>query len=862
MISTLVEPTPTTAKPAAATANDLFAGYAPLAGVYDELLAAPGQLRPGWQQFASALNGLGTDELARRWEQAQRLVHENGITFNAYSEAQDRSRPWDLDALPLLMPAAEWQLLSAALVQRARLLNLMLADLYGPQKLLSSGSLPAELVYAHPGFMRPCHGQRMPYDCFLHIYAADLARSANGQWWVVGDRTDTPSGAGYALENRIVISRMLPGVFHDCQVERLAPHFMALQETLQELAPHHRENPRIVLLSQGPKGENYFEDAYLSRYLGYTLVESGDLAVRDSRVLLKTLAGLLPVDVILRRLRESDCDPLELSGDSPLGVPGLLRAVRAGHVAVANALGSGLVESAAFMGFLPALCRELLGEDLQLPSVATWWCGEATARQYVLDHLDTLDIRSAFRRGGRPWIAGDDLSGKSKQQLADMIKARPAFFVGQEQVARSCAPVWTPDAVRPAHVAVRSYVVANNSSYSAMPGGLSRVSASAERLDMSILSGEGSKDLWILSDGPVSHVSLLQPPGQTVELRRSGAELPSRVADNMYWLGRQVERAEGAARLLRTVFTRLASEWESENLPEMPVLLRVLAYQGQIEPGFVVDQIKAPLPAIERVLPTCVFDASQPGSLRSTLTAMHRTASIVRDRISLDSWRIVNRVNQDFVQPQRRGHIDPNEVLDMLNQLVIDLASFSGLVMESTTRTQGWRFLDIGRRLERATYTITLLQNLLVTPAENERPVLESLLEVADSSMTYRSRYLASLLTAPVLDLLLTDETNPRSVAYQLAALNEHIENLPRDRSKPQRGPEQRIIMSTLHSVRMADVDALCKTTRNGERTQLDTLLSRLATQLPKMSDAISNKYLIHAGPARQLAEVRPEGRQ
>jgi uncharacterized circularly permuted ATP-grasp superfamily protein/uncharacterized alpha-E superfamily protein len=852
MISTLIEPTPI-------TANDLFSGYASPAGVHDELLAAPGQLRPAWQQFAAAMNGLGADELARRWEQAQRLVHENGITFNVYSEGQDRSRPWELDALPLLMPAGEWQSLSAALVQRAQLLNLILADLYGPQKLLSGGLLPAELLYAHPGFMRACHGQRMPHDCFLHIYAADLARSPDGQWWVAGDRTDTPSGAGYALENRIVISRMLPGVFHDCQVERLAPHFMALQESLRELAPHHRENPRIVLLSQGPKGENYFEDAYLSRYLGYTLVESGDLAVRDSRVLLKTLGGLLPVDVILRRLRESDCDPLELSGASRLGVPGLLQAARAGNVVVANALGSGLVESPAFMGFLPVLCRELLGEDLKLPSVATWWCGEAAARQYVLDKLDTLVIRPAFRLGGRPSISADELSRKGKQQLADMIKARPELFVGQEHVARSCAPVWTPDALKPAHVALRTYAVANDGSYSAMPGGLSRVSASAERLDMSILAGEGSKDLWVLSEGPVSHVSLLQPPGQTVELHRSGSELPSRVADNLYWLGRQVERAEGAARLLRTVFARLASEWESQNIPELPVLLRVLACQGQIEPGYVVDEIKTPLPAIERVLPTIVFDASQPGSLRETLTAMHRTASIVRDRISIDSWRIVNHIDQDFERPRRRGHIDPSEVLDMLNQLIIDLASFSGLVMESMTRTQGWRFLDIGRRLERAMYTISLLQSALVRPVENERPVLEALLEVADSSMTYRSRYLASLLTAPVLDLLLTDETNPRSVAYQLAALSEHIENLPRDRSNPQRGPEQRLIMSTLHSIRMADVAALCNAQRSGERTQLDSLLSRQAAQLPKLSNAISNKYLIHAGPPRQLAEIRPE---
>lgn len=836
--------------------DGLFAGYAPTVGRFDEMFASIGQIRPHWQRFADALGLLGQEELTRRWEQAQRLVYENGVSYAAYGDPRDQLRPWELDPLPLLVSANEWRSLSEALVQRARLLNLILADLYGPQRLLIEGLLPPDAAFNHPGYLRAYHGQRVPGDCYLQMYAADLARSPDGQWWVVADRSEAPAGAGYALENRIVISRTFPAIFHDCQVERLASYFMMLRETLHRLAPAHSDNPRIVLLTHGPGTPNYFEDAYLSRYLGYTLVESGDLAVRHNRVLLKTLGGLLPVDVILRRLDDAECDPLELHGDPALGVAGLMQAARAGTVAVANALGSGLVESPIFQAYLPSVCLALLGEELKLPSVATWWCGEEAPRQYVLEHLDELVIKPAFRRGPATPIYAAQLSTADRAALADQIRAHPGRYVAQEQVVRSCAPVWSRSGWKAKHVALRTYLVAAGGGYAVMQGGLSRVAAAPAPLDLSVAAGDGSKDVWILSEGPVHPLSLLQPANQPVELRRSGAELPSRVADHLYWLGRQAERAEGAGRLLRTILVRLTSESDAASLAEMPALLRCLAEEGQIEPGFVVEGIREQLPEIEQVLPTTVFDDQQPGSLRSTLTAMYRAASVVRDRLSMDSWRIINRVDREFRPPQRRGGADLSDVLARLNQLLIDLAAFAGLVMESMTQGQGWRFLDLGRRLERAQHTIGLVQNALVRLSDNESPVLEAVLEVADSSMTYRSRYLSNLQLAPVLDLLLTDETNPRSLAFQLVALARHVECLPRDPGQPLRSPEQRLSMSALNTIRMVEVDVLCELHRDGQRTHLERLLARLAAQLPKLSDAISHKYLIHAGPLRQLADV------
>lgn len=370
--------------------------YSARLGMLDEMVDAAGTPRPHWQQFLSAVDKLGTTELTRRWTEARQLIRENGVTYNVYGDPRGIERPWQLDPVPLLIGPEEAVHLEKGLIQRARLLELVLADVYGPQQLLHQGLLPPELVFANSAFLRSCHGIRPPGGRFLHLYAADLARSSDGRVHVLGDRAQSPSGAGYALENRIVLSRMLPAIFQDCKVQRLALFFRALRESLRASAPHNRDNPRIVLLTPGPFNETYFEHAYLARYLGFTLVEGGDLTVRDERVFLKVLGGLQPVDVIFRRLDDDYCDPLELRPDSFLGVPGLVQAVRAGNVAVANALGSGLLESPALLAFLPALCRTLLGEELLLPTVNTWWCGDDRDREYVFAHLEDLVIKAAF----------------------------------------------------------------------------------------------------------------------------------------------------------------------------------------------------------------------------------------------------------------------------------------------------------------------------------------------------------------------------------------------------------------------------------------------------------------------------------
>jgi uncharacterized circularly permuted ATP-grasp superfamily protein/uncharacterized alpha-E superfamily protein len=822
----------------AATPWRLFDGYRPLEGAYDEMVAAPDGLRPYCEGFVRSLEALGQHEFASRWEGAKRSIRENGVTYNVYGDPQGVNRPWELDMVPLLISPAEWVRLETALVQRTRLLNLVLADLYGPQTLLGAGLLPPSLVFSNPAFLRPCHGIRVPHGIYLHLHAADLARSPDGQWWAIADRTQAPSGAGYALENRIVLLRNLPETFRDCQVHRLASFFRAQRETLMALAPQPDGRPRVVVLTPGPHNETYFEHAYLARYLGFTLVEGGDLTVRDRRVFIKTLEGLQPVDVIFRRLDDGFCDPLELRSDSSLGVAGLVEAARAGNVTIANALGSGVIETAAIMPFLPALCRHLLGEDLLLPSAPTWWGGQSADLQYMLEHLDELVVKRAFPTPGREPIFGRKLSDRERSQLAGELRARPEHFVAQQQVSLSAAPVWHQHKMEPRPVVVRTYVAAAGDSFVVMPGGLTRVSSTHDVPIVSMQRGGGSKDTWVLSDGPVSSVTLLAPTGSAMPLERSGSDLPSRVAESLFWLGRYAERAERAVRLLRSVVARLTDS-DTTDPTELWALLHVLVEMEMLPERF-AGQL--PLHELEEGILSFIFKTPQAG-VRQTLNELRRIATVVRDRLSIDTWRILNQLHQDL-RP-RHGRVQFDDVLTYLNRMITDLAAFSGMEMENMTRGHGWRFLDVGRRLERAMNATSLVRQALAAgPSGNA--VLEPLLEIADSSMTYRRRYFARPQLSPVLDLLLLDETNARAVAFQLAALSEHIRHLPRDPKAPSPTREEGLIDHAVATLRRVDPHAVHQGGEAGAG-EVAALLGSIEDDLRALSEAITYFYFSHA---------------
>jgi uncharacterized circularly permuted ATP-grasp superfamily protein/uncharacterized alpha-E superfamily protein len=814
--------------PAAAPWHPLE-GYEGAPGAYDEMIAGPATPRDHYRSFVASLEAIGQHELASRWERAKQAIRDNGVTYNVYGDPQGADRRWELDMMPFIVSASEWRALETALVQRTRLLNAVLADLYGPQRLLRERELPPDLVLGNPAFLRPCHGIDVPRQVRLHLHAVDLARSADGRWWVLADRTQAPSGAGYALENRIVLSRSLPEPFRDCRVHRLAGFFRAFRESLASLAPSRRREPNIVLLTPGPYNETYFEHAYLARYLGLTLVEGADLTVRDCRVFVKMLGGLEPVDVILRRLDDGFCDPLELRSDSSLGVPGLVEAVRTGNVVVANALGSGVVESPAMLPFLPRLARVLLGEELGLTAVATWWCGQERERRHVLSHLDEIVTKRAFALGGRDPVFGRQLGVDDRTALAAEIQAQPEGYVGQEQVVLSHAPVWTGTRLDPRPVVLRAYVAWAGDRFIVMPGGLTRVGG-GHGVSVSMQHGGGSKDTWVLSDGPVSYVTLLPATPGSVRQSRRAADVPSRVADNLFWLGRQAERAEHMLRLLRSMVVRLPHQDTLDDASELAAILQVMVELGV-------------LPQVEQEIFGLLFTPTNRSALWRTLREVRRLTASVTDRLSVDTTRILNQLQQDF--RIRHGRIQYDDVLAHLNRMITDFAALSGMEMENMTRGHGWRFLNTGRRLERA-LNMTALLAASVTARPSEEAMLEPLLEIADSSMTYRRRHFARPSLPFVLDLLLADPTNARSLAFQLDVLSSHVEQLPRDPQAPSPTKEERLVAGIAATLRDADLDAL--TVREGAPpyAALRRLLESWRGQLQDVSNTITHYYFAH----------------
>lgn len=816
--------------------------------VYSEAFDIDGEPRPAWKRFVERIQYVTADELTRRSLQAERQLNDNGFTFNVFQEGSQSQRPWSLDLLPLITGAEEWRLLANGLNQRARLLNRIILDCHNRQELIQDGTLPPEILFANPGFIRRCVGIHH-HASSMTLYAAELAHGPDGIWRVMADRAEAPAGAAFALENRIVASRTIPAVLHDPNVQRLAAFFQKMQNALIRLGHNHSDLPRIVLLSPGAKYPYYFEDVYLARYLGYSLVEGADLAVRDDRVFLKTLAGLVPIDVIVSRGVERGIDPLELGGGEPHGIPGLLKVIREGKVTVANVPGSGLVESPIFMAFLPRLCRRLLGEDLLLPSIATWWCGDPEQLQFVSSHLQDLVIKPAFQASGSEEIIAGRLDADGRRQLLEQIGAQPHNYVAQELIARSAVPVFHHGEIGIGHAAMRTFLVADGDEYAVMPGGLVRVAPTPEPMVLSIAAGTDSKDWWVLADEQVKPLSLLTDTDQPIPLKRTSAVFPSRVADDLFWFGQSLDRADFLSRLLRAVLERLTSEAASD-YPELPWLVRALADQGQVEPGFAIDLFSAQLPTLTDELPRMVANADEVRGLAAAVSELLRLASLERLWMSPDTYRKVRETVHAFRSSAENGWKSPVDVLDAVNHVILDLAAVSGLIHDGMVRGPAWRLLDMGRRIAWSKNLARLLQTVLWHESTVEPSVLKALLEVIDCRMTYRSRYFDNLQENAVLDLCLTDETCPRSIAAQLIALAEHVDALPSDGRSPLRTEEQRAVMAALHAVRMSPSEHI----EPGSSEQLPELFTELDHQLRELSQIVTKKYLLHSGIPRQIA--------
>jgi uncharacterized circularly permuted ATP-grasp superfamily protein/uncharacterized alpha-E superfamily protein len=786
---------------------------------------------------------MGPSELSRSWQTGQQLLQANGTSYNVDGDLHGNERSWPLDPVPLIIAENEWAQIERAVIQRATLLNATLVDLYGQQRLLHEHHFPPALVFANPHFLRPCHGIKPRGGVYLHSYAADLARSPDGQWWVTSDRTQAPSGIGYTLENRLVSARTLCNVFSTCRVRQLARFFDRRRDALLSLAANQQTNPRIVLLTSGPHSETYFEHSFLAGHWGFPLVEGADLTVRDNRVYLKTLTGLEPVDLIVRRLDDGFCDPLELRGDSVLGVPGLVRAVRSGTVVIDNALGTGLLEIPAHMAFLPEVCRHLLGEELLLPSVATWWCGDAESRRYALEHLDDLVINPSFPRSRRQMETPASMDAASRKKLIARIEARPEQFVAQQQIALSSAPVYTESGIATRHVVLRVFAAWDGETYTVLPGGLTRVSQEESSPAVSLHRGGGTKDTWV-PGGSGEPAVVSRSVSGSIAAHPSWTNLPSRIADNLFWLGRYAERLEDRVRLIRALLPALSGEEDFGRTATVEPVVQLLTGLEYLPPEVSGASLGEQLWQVQRLLANMVRDESRPIGLGWNLKQMRRVALHLKERLSADTWRVLQKIQTDF---SMSIPTDPNQryisEMNLLDSSIVTLSAFVGLVMENTTRGPGWHFLEIGRRLERARHMADLLQAGVAEAPEEMEPYLRMLLYIADSSITYRTRYLTALRTDLVLDLLLVDESNPRSLIFQLADLLKHLDQLPKYNDVAC-DLEKELVSKAINTVRATPMVELSKRDKNGHLGALVELLRQVKSDMYDLSDALATHYL------------------
>lgn len=823
---------------------------------FDELRDATGTVRPDWKPLADTLVNMGAQEFARRGAAAQAMLRDNGVTYNVYDDADGQARLWQLDIVPFIIGQADWKAIEAGIIQRAELSNAVLRDVYGPQKLIADGHLPPHLVHGHPQFLRPMVGLTPPNGVHVHLYSADLARMPDGSWMILSSRADAPSGIGYALENRIVVGQAFPDLFSEMRVQRLASFFNSYREHVLSLSQIRKG--RAVLLTPGPHNEAYFEHAYLAHYLGLTLVEGDDLAVRDGQVFLKTLMGLERVAVIFRRVDSDFCDPLELRGDSALGIPGLVDAVRSNGVVLANALGGGVMESPAMDAYLPGLSRTLLGEELKIPDIPTVWCGTEWGRKEALTRLDRVVVRDAF--DARPLFSrqstarlGSELTVQDIRVLKDRLARRGATVVTQDAVPLGLAPVYLDGKFSTRPVSVRVFAAWTPQGYVVMPGGLVRVAQDDHARTLSIQSGAASKDAWVGGEGPADTFSLLRPTGRAVELRRTGEAPPSRAMDNLFWLGRYAERAESTIRVLRAITARLDEE---------PAVIadyaeRFLLPYAQVSPAAIADAGEGEDGKLRAELRTLLYDRKAPNGLQRLLSNVRHTAWSARDRVSLDTWRTIHILTEG--EAPHGGGYDVARAQSYLDALVRRAAAFSGLSAENMTRGPNWLFVDLGRRIERASQLTWLVNQAAMAHVSSEASRIRMVLEIADSAMTYRSRYLNQFDVAALIDLLLLDETNPRGVAFQLASIERNLKELPLITPTQRSASALRIAGDARLAAKGANAQLLAEAGEDDKRAALAKFTARIENAMTHVTNAITDAYFQHS-LRRRTGAATPRG--
>ena len=825
---------------------ELLKSYRPAAGAFDELVSADGNLRTHWVTLLEGLRRIPPRDRIARASRLDRQIRETGLVHDAFADPEKLQQQWRLNLMPLVIGETEWVWLERAIGQRARLFNAILADIYGPQRLLTSGKIPPAVIFSDPSYLRACQGI-IPAGGHLQFYAADLARSSDGSWRVIDNHTETPAGVGYAVANRVMHTDVTDDLFTECRTRRIALHFNSLQTALTLRAG--RSDPTVALLTPGPDHGDYFSHAYLARYLDLSLVEGGDLRVVGDEVFLKTLEGLKKVDLLVRCVEGGKADPLELDPASFLGPSGLVHACRRSPGLSINALGSAIIENRALGALLPDLCNELLGEDLLLHDASRLWLGDDAARRLVSADPDDFVIRTASEGTGRPGQADQgrmaaSLFGGDLEGLSTAMRRNGEGLVAERRAGFGTMPSLTAQGLRPKPFGIRLFTSATKDGFSVMPGGLAMGVDAEKAVALSTSDGE-THDVWIVASEPEhAHTSLWRPRVQEALVQRSQRMLQSRVADNLFWLGRYLERADWTMRVIRSSLGRRLEYLESAPTRHAgEICLDMLLAKGATRTGTGASRRVSGKAAV--LASELIAGRDSTYSVINAFDGIYRIANLTRDRLSLEAWRTLSSFRADEVWRRRMAEAGASELLDEAEDKLSLVATFSGHLHENMTRNFGWFFLDMGRRLERA-FNLCDTLNLLFRDAQDDDETnvrLNFILRLADSYITYRSRYRLQPMLPLVLDLLVMDETNPRSVAYQIAGLSRHLEALPQQTSSNALTRERRIVLALQTAIRLGDVNDLAAVSPGRERQAFAALMKQAIDGLPQLSDAISRRY-------------------
>ncbi|MHA7942879.1 circularly permuted type 2 ATP-grasp protein [Formosa sp. 3Alg 14/1] len=842
--------------------NTLFENYFSDFKYYDEVLKSNMSVNPNWKKLLGNLTQMGTNTLISKQDEMDWLMDENGVTYNVYNDPKGMHRAWQLNIVPFLIHQKEWDTIEKGMQQRSELLNLTLKDIYGKRELIKNGIVPQEVIYAHRGFLRQCDQIQYKTAKNLLIHSADLARGPDGRMWIVNDRTQAPSGMGYALENRYATSRILPDIFKDIHVKPPSPFFADFNKMLIESAPQNKENPTIVILTPGPLNETYFEHAYMSSFLGYPLVAGNDLVVRNGKVWMKSLKELKQVDVILRRVDDVFMDPLELREDSYLGVAGLLDVVREQQVTIINPIGSGILENSGLIPFMNAICKYFFKEDLILPQIGSWWCGQKKERDYVLENLKNLVLKRIDRSNRENIFFCEFLKPAQLEKLKAEILDNPFVFVAQEKILFSTAPDFTGDKLEPRKVMCRTFSIAKDDGYSVMPGGLVRVASEREDLFVSNQRGGVSKDFWVITDEPQTNVQNYTWDS-SFEISFSGInDLPSNTAENLYWSGRYLGRALVTARYLRTVLIKMSNEQYNEQETQsksLQCLFQSVTHITSTFPGFIGEKGKKALEDPLKEILSVLIDSHRSGSFAQTLNSFNNSYFTLRNLWSKDMWRVFDGIQKNwkaFVEDSAE-HTSIQSLIKILDKIITRLIAFMALIEESIMVEQGLLLYFIGLQSEQAMMNIAKCRSLLVISHDKQPQyeILEALLNSHESLNIYRYSYRSHLSTENVINLILLNEEYPKSLTYQLRRIQKDIDKLPHSESLGEVTKCQKFIAEAHHKIQNLDIKSLLELNTDDTiiRQNLDDSLTELSDLLHEMSLALSDAYFNHSYQQKQL---------